>query len=224
MLLSGRGAWRCSGLFGFVQVCSGCAGVERGDGGGVDGGKFCQPGVNLASTFVKFWLPVASAWLTARMAGRRRCGERGMAWHSCSGVSVAGFGGSGEGRWVSAWASAHQALLLFPFPNSSLPPFRGEVRWGVGCCEWAVAGRLRPDRSPRISSTAIPAPPFRHSCSFSVIPAQAGTAEAWMRSRKRAAAHSNAGRRSVRPTPHLPVVTMEVRDCWWSGGRLRDWC
>ncbi len=54
-----------------------------------------------------------------------------------------------------------------PFPNSSLPPKRGEVRWGVGGTE----------RPPSVH----PSPPFtRHSRAppppLSVIPAQAGTA------------------------------------------------
>ena len=63
-----------------------------------------------------------------------------------------------------------------PFPNSSLPPFRGEVRWGVGGSEPAPPALLHPDRLSRHSCaplasflrpTVIPAPP-------SVIPAQAG--------------------------------------------------
>ncbi len=68
-----------------------------------------------------------------------------------------------------------------PFPNSSLPPGRGEVRWGVGGHEPSPPSRARPDRSPHSPSaqsrvpqsplrspSVIPAPP-------SVIPAQAGT-------------------------------------------------
>ena len=54
-----------------------------------------------------------------------------------------------------------------PFPNSSLPPSRGEVRWGVERCEPAPTALLHPDRSP-----ATPQPSFLHPSS--VIPAQAG--------------------------------------------------
>ena len=82
-VLSGRGAWRRSGLFRFVRICSGLFGVRR-SGAGVDGVKFWQPLstlVNLVSTSVKFWSALASAWLPAVAWGvwrRRCCGERGM--------------------------------------------------------------------------------------------------------------------------------------------------
>ena len=62
-----------------------------------------------------------------------------------------------------------QAGTTHPFPNSSLPPFRGEVRWGVGGPERppaAESGNPHPPR--RIHTPVIPAP-------LSVIPAQAGT-------------------------------------------------
>ena len=40
---------------------------------------------------------------------------------------------------------------LFPFPNSSLPPFRGEARWGVEAREPAPPVMPRPDRPRRTS-------------------------------------------------------------------------
>ncbi len=58
-----------------------------------------------------------------------------------------------------------------PFPNSSLPPGRGEVRWGVQSTEHTAAPS--PDDYPTTN------PPFDHPDHFpapdSVIPAQAGT-------------------------------------------------
>ena len=71
------------------------------------------------------------------------------------------------------------------FPNSSLPPSRGEVRWGVGGHELSPPSRARPNRSPRSPSAQSRAPqsltplPLRHSCAplpsflrpLSVIPA-----------------------------------------------------
>ena len=52
-----------------------------------------------------------------------------------------------------------------PFPNSSLPPFRGEVRWGVGGSEWAQAIVLGRDRLRRRSCGGVPAcASLRHSC------------------------------------------------------------
>ncbi len=58
-----------------------------------------------------------------------------------------------------------------PFPNSSLPPTRGEVRWGVESTEHTAAPS--PDDYPTTN------PPFDHPDHFpapdSVIPAQAGT-------------------------------------------------
>ncbi len=52
-----------------------------------------------------------------------------------------------------------------PFPNSSLPPSRGEVRWGVGGPERAppsVCTTLSPPHP--LPHPAIPAPSLRHSC------------------------------------------------------------
>ena len=61
-----------------------------------------------------------------------------------------------------------------PFPNSSLPPSRGEARWGVEGCERLPTALLHPDRLCLISVapalSVIPAlfssflPPLRHSC------------------------------------------------------------
>ena len=65
-------------------------------------------------------------------------------------------------------------------PNSSLPPGRGEVRWGVGVPSrphWSCAPRSptpRPVRHTRAPSV-IPAPPSVIPAPPSVIPAQAGT-------------------------------------------------
>ena len=63
---------------------------------------------------------------------------------------------------------------LTHFPNSSLPPSRGEVRWGVGGHEPSPPSRARPNRSPH-SPSVIPAPLSVIPAPLSVIPAQAGT-------------------------------------------------
>ena len=65
-------------------------------------------------------------------------------------------------------------------PNSSLPPFRGEVRWGVEGSE-PPPGHIHTSIPPTVipaPPTVIPAPPFRHCCAPIVIPAQAGTTRA----------------------------------------------
>ena len=63
-------------------------------------------------------------------------------------------------RTNSCPKSIHPKKAHSPKKNSSLPPFRGEVRWGVGRCE--LRTKLRLQRRP---PTAVPAPPpFRHSC------------------------------------------------------------
>ena len=73
-----------------------------------------------------------------------------------------------------------------PFPNSSLPPSRGEVRWGVERREPRT--KLRSQRRPSSRHTCAlllpyprppssPCVPLRHSVPPSVIPAQAGTTE-----------------------------------------------
>ena len=69
-------------------------------------------------------------------------------------------------RQEPAQAGTHHHHPTSPIPNSSLPPSRGEVRWGVECCE-------PPPRpyTPRSPTRA----PLRHSCAPTVIPAQAGT-------------------------------------------------
>ena len=56
------------------------------------------------------------------------------------------------------------------FPNSSLPPFRGEVRWGVGRRE----PRTKP-RSQRRATSVVSAPPPRHSCAGRNPPTHAAT-------------------------------------------------
>ena len=50
-----------------------------------------------------------------------------------------------------------------PFPNSSLPPSRGEVRWWVRSPEQAQKQLRAPNRHIAHTSTVIPAP-LRHSC------------------------------------------------------------
>ena len=57
-----------------------------------------------------------------------------------------------------------------PFPNSSLPPFRGEVRWGVrrperlpAIVRAPIVLALPPTAAAHLASP-IPAPPLRHSC------------------------------------------------------------
>ena len=80
-----------------------------------------------------------------------------------------------------------------PSPNSSLPPLRGEVRWGVGRRAHPLSLLHTPIAPPPLSVisralsvisralSVIPHPypsyhaPFRHTAPLSVIPAQAGT-------------------------------------------------
>ncbi len=65
------------------------------------------------------------------------------------------------------------------FPNSSLPPFRGEARWGVGGNEPRTKPRSQHRPSPRHSRhppTVMPAPRSVIPAPLPVIPAQAGTA------------------------------------------------
>ena len=83
---------------------------------------------------------------------------------------------------------AHNADLAPPLPqNSSLPPFRGEVRWGVGATEPAPAALQHPDRRSAITCPT-PSPPPRQEPAQApsflrrqepapppVTPAQAGT-------------------------------------------------
>ena len=65
-----------------------------------------------------------------------------------------------------------------PFPNSSLPPSRGEARWGVGHNEHTTAPSPTTTPSPTTSPSPPPATPAPDSvipAPPSVIPAQAGT-------------------------------------------------
>ena len=62
-----------------------------------------------------------------------------------------------------------------PFPNSSLPPSRGEARWGVGRCEQAPPVAPAPLPVAPALPTVIPAPPTVIPAPPTVIPAQAGT-------------------------------------------------
>ena len=60
-----------------------------------------------------------------------------------------------------------------PFPNSSLPPLRGEVRWGVGGHEPATTAVPAPIAHSTVSTRSAPLPSLLPLPS--VIPAQAGT-------------------------------------------------
>ena len=57
-----------------------------------------------------------------------------------------------------------------PQENSSLPPFRGEVRWGVGGCERSPAPEWPPALLSNVSTlpSSLPPPPPRHS--YALIP------------------------------------------------------
>ena len=121
------------------------------------------------------------------------------------------------------------------FPNSSLPPSRGEVRWGVGAPSVRHQSRHAPiARGPLFFATTapsvIPAPlsaplrPFRHSCALSVIPAQAGTRAAGAAhlapniQRRRGAAQ--VGRRSIaahRGDGGRPDSCLRRNDGWRQG-------
>ena len=112
----------------------------------------------------------------------------------------------------------------YPKKIQSLPPFRGEVRWGVGCCELAtplvrapIVHATPPTATLHIAAAVIPARRLRHpraKPSFlravSVIPAQAGMVG------EAIGVLEGVGRRSGLPTPHLAsplnVVTTEVWD------------
>jgi len=161
--LSGRGAWRCSGLFGFVQVCSGCAGVERG----VDSVNFCQPGVNLCQVLVA-------------------CGERvvdgedgGAAalWGEGHGVALLFWCERSRiwGEWGCAVGSclrihAPSASHLPPSPIHPSPLLGGRLGGG-----WEAASVRRAGACAPIAPPVSPLPPFlrpspsflllfRHSC------------------------------------------------------------
>ena len=104
-----------------------------------------------------------------------------------------------------------------PFPNSSLPPLRGEVRWGVGGPERASAVASHSNRPlhPPCRHVALPtilAALIRHSRAPSVIPAQAGT---------QPPATTPRSTSSAQPSPTLPNSSLppsrgEVR--WGVGG------
>ncbi len=88
------------------------------------------------------------------------------------------------------------------FPNSSLPPLRGEARWGVGGHEPATTAAPSPNRPLNRhhevgASPVIPAPSPRHSC-----------------------AGRNHHHHPTSPCPNssLPPLRGEAR---WGGGRLR---
>ena len=68
--------------------------------------------------------------------------------HSCASSSV-----------IPAQAGTHCAHRhlpsTYPLPDSSLPPFRGEVRWGVGGCERALLGVLASIARLRLLSSFV---------------------------------------------------------------------
>ncbi len=69
---------------------------------------------------------------------------------------------------------AHPRIPHSPFPNSSLPPSRGEVRWGVEAPNHRR--RPHPPQPPKPHPLRRSRHPLlRHSRAPSVIPAQAGT-------------------------------------------------
>ena len=98
-------------------------------------------------------------------------------------------------RQEPAPAGTHHHHPTSPIPNSSLPPSRGEVRWGVECCE-------PPPRpyTPRSPTRA----PLRHSCAPTVIPAQAGNPRPSRHSRAHHR-HSCAGRNLCRQEPTTTI-------------------
>ena len=119
---------------------------------------------------------------------------------------------------IPAQAGTHPPQHPPLFPNSSLPPGRGEVRWGVGGNERPPAVVSRPNRPLHTlcrpcRPTAIPAHPPRHSrtphsvipAPPPVIPAQAGT---------HPPQHS-----PLFPNSSLPPKRGEVR--WGVGGNKR---
>ena len=78
-------------------------------------------------------------------------------------------------RSPSSFLRRQEPKRTHPFPNSSLPPLRGEVRWGVRRCEPAhqshrapIARTAPPNRHPRapIARTAPPPPYPRSPSSF----------------------------------------------------------
>ena len=116
-----------------------------------------------------------------------------------------------------------------PFPNSSLPPSRGEVRWGVEGCERLPTALLHPDRlcltsvHPRSPSFLLSS---RHSCPLSVIPAQAGIR------RPPASVRTAISRRPAQAASAPPDARSQVRApaawvpaCAGMTERAeRDWC
>ena len=110
---------------------------------------------------------------------------------------------------------------FFPLPNSSLPPFRGEARWGVRRTERAAAivrallihaapqpphARLSPAVVPAPSLSSFSRPRFRHSC--------AGRNEGG----RRLGCWRAVGRRSWPSTPHLASPLKGGRDEFFFGG------
>ncbi len=73
-----------------------------------------------------------------------------------AGMTRGDAGMTGRAQAGTHHPSAHNqhAPSQLPQENSSLPPFRGEVRWGVGGTEPAPAALLRPDRLAPIPAYA----------------------------------------------------------------------
>ena len=93
---------------------------------------------------------------------------------------------------LSAAPPPHPHLL----PNSSLPPLRGEVRWGVEAFKPTPPVVPPPDR-PRHSPSTIPVS-RHHPRAPSVIPAQAGTRRA---PKRHSAPSSDSHSHAVGSTP-----------------------
>jgi len=95
-----------------------------------------------------------------------------------------------------------------PFPNSSLPPLRGEVRWGVGRREPPPPVPHAPIAHP-LPLPVIPAP-------LPVIPAQAGTQA--ISSVRRAPQHPDV---SLKPPLRRRTFKAKTRDAHHAGSCLR---
>ena len=64
---------------------------------------------------------------------------------------------------IPAQAGTHARRNIHPFPNSSLLPSRGEVRWGLSSRNQRHPPPLRPNPSP-LRPNPPPPRPDRHSC------------------------------------------------------------
>ncbi len=105
-----------------------------------------------------------------------------------------------------------------PFPNSSLPPSRGEVRWGVrGNARLPTALAYTPIAPPTIPAHSPPSPPtLRHSCAPTVI---------LLRPHRHSCAPPSFLRRQEPTSPHLPSPPPSpIHPSPLPGGRLGGGC